>query len=76
MDDPQLFDSLEELVKFYGKSTPYHLHVLGTGVLSRKISNAPNFKEDLIISGNLEDFNFTTYNDGQSIVASFSEMKL
>lgn len=71
IDDPQLFENIEELVKFYGKSTPYHLHVLGTGVLSRKISDAPNFKDDLIINGNVEEFNFTTYNDGQSIVASF-----
>jgi len=76
MEDSVYFENLEELVKFYGKSTPYHLHVHGTGILSRKISNAPNFKEDLIINGNVEEFNFTTYSDGQSIVASFFRLEI
>lgn len=71
MDDPQIFENIEELVKHFGKSVPYHLHVLGTGVLSRKIPSAPNFKDDLIINGNAEEFNFTTYDDELSVVASF-----
>mgnify|MGYP003641178524 CR=1 FL=1 len=67
----QNFDALEDVVKFFGTSTPYAFHVLGTGVLSRKIETSPNFKDDLIINGNIDDFIFTSFNDTSNIAVSF-----
>lgn len=71
LEDAQHFENVSEIVSHFGKSVPYHLHVSGTGVLSRKVTTSPNFKEELIINSNIDEFNFTTYDDGISIVASF-----
>ena len=76
IEDAQQFDTLEEVVKHYGKSAPFHLHVMGTGVLSRKIDSVPNYMEDLIISGNQYDFIFTSYDDKNTIAASFFRRQL
>lgn len=76
MDSPQTFESVEEVVDHFGKSKPYHLHVSGTGVLSRKVSNTPDYLDNLIVSGNAEEFNFTTYSDDYNIVASFYRKEL
>jgi Tfp pilus assembly protein PilN len=67
----QHFDSIDEVVGTYGKSTAYHLHLLGSGVLSRKLESLPNYKEELVINGNIEDFIFSAYDDGTTIAASF-----
>ena len=72
----QLFDTLEEIVKNYGKSVPYHLHVSGSGVLSRKLESLPNYMDELVINGNSDDFVFSTYDDETSLAASFFRRQL
>lgn len=66
-----LYDDLESLVKSVGKSRAYHLHVQGQGVLTRTVEALPNYKEQLVIGGNSNEFYFTSYNDEISIAASF-----
>jgi len=66
-----LFEDLDSLVKSVGKSRGYHLHVLGQGVLTRKVEALPNYKEQLVIGGNSNDFYFTSYHDEISIAAAF-----
>lgn len=66
-----LYDDLESLVKSVGKSRPYHIHVQGQGVLTRTVESLPNYKEQLVIGGNSNDFYFTSFNDEVSIAASF-----
>lgn len=70
------FDSFDEIVKHFGKSVPYHIQVSGKGVLSRKIKNGSGAIESLVISGNVEDFYFTSYSDEMNIVASFFRKSL
>lgn len=65
------FDTVEDIVKYFGKSVPYHLHVNGGGVLSRKIGNVPDFAGELIINGDRDDFFFCVYEDDQAMAASF-----
>jgi len=65
------FESIEALVKKIGSGRPYHLHVSGSGVLTRKVEALPNFKEQLIISGKSDAFHFTSYSDQQWIAVSF-----
>jgi len=76
MPDTMHFDTVEDVIKHFGNSVPYHLHVMGTGVLSRKTVSIPTYKEELVISGNFDDFIFTTYNDGTTIAASFFRKEL
>lgn len=73
---PQHFDSLEEVLKNYGKSIPYHIHVSGSGVLSRKIESLSNYRDELIINGNPDDFVFCSYDDESTIAASFFRRSL
>jgi hypothetical protein len=70
------FGTWEEVVKHFGKSTPYHLHVLGSGVLSRMVESVPNVMDELIINGNPEDFVFSSFDDGQRTAASFFRKSL
>lgn len=65
------FDSLESLVKKAGSGRAYHLHVSGSGVLTRKVEALPNYKEQLIISGKSDAFHFTSFTDAQYIAVSF-----
>ncbi len=69
--DLGVFPSIEDLVKKVGSGVGYHLHITGTGVLTRKVEALPNFKEQLIISGKSDAFHFTSYSDAQSIAVSF-----
>lgn len=66
-----LFEELEPLVKTVGKSRAYHVHIVGQGVLTRKVESLPNFKEQLVIGGNSNEFYFTSYDDGSEVAASF-----
>ncbi len=66
-----LFDDLESLVKSVGKSRAYHIHVQGQGVITRRVESLPNYKEQLVIGGNSNEFYFTSFNDEISIAASF-----
>lgn len=70
------FDTLEEVVKHFGKYKPYHIHVLGAGVLSRKVEYTANYQQDLIMNGNSTDFLFTTFNDGGNMAVSFCRKSL
>ncbi len=70
------FDSLEEAVKHFGKSNPIHLHILGMGVLSRKIESRNTFQQDLIMNGNPNEFLFTTFDDGNNMAVSFCRKSL
>ena len=72
----QTFDSVQEVVKHYGNSKPYHLNVNGTGVLSRKLMHSPTFKEDLIVSGDKSDFTFSYFRGQNQLAVSFFRTKL
>jgi Tfp pilus assembly protein PilN len=76
VDNVERFERMEEIVNHFGKSTPYYIHVSGSGVLTRKIGYNSSFKEDLVISGDPDDFLFTNYNDGQDLVSSFFRKNL
>ncbi|MCE3297036.1 MAG: hypothetical protein K0R65_2750 [Crocinitomicaceae bacterium] len=65
------FDSLKDLVKKCGKEQPYLIHVSGTGILTRAVENIPNYKEQLIVNGDKDDFYFTTFEAGSRLVTSF-----
>lgn len=65
------FESVQELVKKVGTSKAYHLHVYGSGVLSRLAASIPSYKEQLVVGGNSNDFYFTTYDDGKNVATSF-----
>lgn len=68
---PMNFDSLDDVIKHFGQNTPYFFHVLGKGVLSRKIELTKNFKNNLIINGNSEDFIFSSFHGLNHIASSF-----
>ena len=72
--DLQMFDDLESVVKKFGTSKAYHLHVLGSGILSRKIVSTPSYKEELILNGNPDEFLFSSYDDGEQQVVSFTRL--
>lgn len=74
--EAQSFDSLEEIVKYFGVNKAYHLSVDGTGVLSRSLSSKPNFQDDLIVSGNKSEFVFSYYDDGVTTAVSFFRLSL
>lgn len=69
---PEQFDDLEAIVKAFGSSMAYQIHLLGSGVLSRKIDSTTAFKEELILNGDPDDFVFSTYSDGNQQVVSFT----
>ncbi len=72
----QSFDDLDEVVKHFGKYRAYHVHILGSGVLSRKVENNGNYRQDLIMNGNPKDFLFTSYDDGENMAVSFCRKAL
>ncbi len=74
--ETQLFDSVEEIIKNFGSSKAYHLHLSGSGILSRKIAESPSFHQDLIINGDPSDFLFTEYTDGNTVAVSFCRSSL
>jgi Tfp pilus assembly protein PilN len=70
------FDDLEDVVNQFGKYKPYHIHVLGTGVLSRKIESSSAYQQDLIMNGNPNEFLFTNFDDGNNMAVSFCRKSL
>lgn len=72
----QSFGSLEEVMAHFGKSKPVHLHVMGSGVLSRKIQSSNAFQQDLIMNGNPNEFLFTLFDDGNDMAVSFCRKSL
>jgi len=73
---PMNFDSLDEIINHFGQSTPYFYHVLGKGVLSRKTKFTKNFENELIISGNPDDFIFSSFHDQKIVATSFFRKEL
>jgi Tfp pilus assembly protein PilN len=69
-------DSLEDLIKKTGKFTPYVFHVLGQGVLTRLVENAPNYKESLLVNGAIDEFYFHSFTLGNQIACSFVRKSL
>lgn len=74
--DFESFGDLDEVVTHFGKYKPYHIHVLGTGVLSREIESSGAYQQDLIMSGNPNEFLFTTFDDGNHMAVSFCRKAL
>lgn len=70
------FGDLEEVVTHFGKYKAYHLHILGTGVLSRKIGSSNAYQQDLIMNGNPNEFLFTMFDDGTKMAVSFCRKEL
>lgn len=69
--EAQSFDSIDELVSHFGKTAAYWLQIEGAGVLSRILDAQSDFKKDLIISGDSDDFYFSTIVRGSSRLVSF-----
>jgi Tfp pilus assembly protein PilN len=72
----QEFDSIEEIIKKFGKSKAYAIHVNGTGVLTRLVEFLPGYKEQLIVNGDKDDFYFTSFNDDHQVATSFFRKSL
>jgi Tfp pilus assembly protein PilN len=70
------FDSIENLIKKFGTSRAYSVHVNGTGVLTRLVEFIPGYKDQLIVSGDKDDFYFCSYNDSFKVATSFFRKSL
>lgn len=64
-------ETLEELVKTFGKHYPYLIHINGFGVLTRIVENAPGYRESLLVSGSESEFYFSDYAFNGKIAVSF-----
>ncbi len=67
----QVYNNLEEILKKFGNSRAYWLHIEGSGVLTRLVSRPSGYKEDLILNGDKNEFMFTSFTDGEQSVVSF-----
>ncbi len=70
------FSTIVDVLKKFGKSRAYCLHVNGTGVLTRMVEFIPGYKEQLIVNGDKDDFYFCSYNDSFKVVTSFFRKNL
>lgn len=70
------FESITDLIKKFGKTKAYCLHVNGMGVLTRMVEFIPGYKEQLIVNGDKDDFYFCSYNDSFKVVTSFFRKSL
>lgn len=64
-------DSFESLISTFGKYASYWLHIDGSGVLTRIVDSHADYKRDLIINGNPDDFYFSCVSTSQSRLVSF-----
>lgn len=64
-------DSFENLISVFGKNNTYWLHIEGSGVLTRIVDSQSDYKRDLIINGNPDDFYFTCVSTNHSRLVSF-----
>jgi Tfp pilus assembly protein PilN len=69
--DAEKFASIDDIVRKYGASRAYWVHVSGSGVLSRLIDRSTGYKDDIIINGDKDDFLFSSYTDGEKSAVSF-----
>lgn len=65
------FDSVSDLVSTFGKNNTYWLHIEGSGVLTRIVDSQSDYKRDLIINGNPDDFYFSSVSTSHSRLVSF-----
>lgn len=65
------FSSIEDIIEHYGKNSPYSIHLLGSGILTRFIDRSDNYQNDLIITGDKNEFIFNTYTDNKKSLVSF-----
>lgn len=70
------FDDLASLIKHFGKEKAYHIHASGNGVLTRMVDNIPNYKEQLIVNGDKDDFYFSSIEFGSKLITSFFRKSL
>ena len=70
------FDSLKSILDKYGKYAAYHLHVEGSGVLTRLVEFIPGYKDQLIVNADKNDFIFSSCNDGSHVAVSFFRKNL
>lgn len=61
----------EEMVKHLGKEHPYWLQLEGTGVLTRLVETDADYKRDLILNADPEEFYFTAVHSESKGVVSF-----
>lgn len=69
--DIPLFDSISDIVKKFGKTSPYALHFIGTGILNRLTDNISNYKEQLLVNADVNSFQFTSFSDSTRKAVSF-----
>ena len=74
--DMRYFASVSEIVKHFGNSQAYWLHVQGSGILTRLVDRPEGYHEDLIVSGDKTDFFFSSYTDGERSLVSFFRKKV
>ncbi len=67
----QIFENLDAIIKHFGNSSPYHVHVIGSGVINRQVEYSEDFKRSLILNADPDEFMFTHYTDSSTIIASF-----
>ncbi len=72
----QEFETIEAIVKKFGKEFPYFIHINGSGVLTRYIDNISNYKEQLIVNGDKNDFYFSSFFTDTKIITSFFRKSL
>lgn len=72
IDGMSTFDSVDEIVDYFGVGKTYHIQVVGKGVLSRKVPHNPNYQQDLIVNGDLNDFLFSETIVEDTVAVSFS----
>lgn len=65
------FASLDELTARYGKYAAYWIHIDGTGVLTRIADPHSDYKKDLLMNVDPDDFFFTTTHSEGSKLVSF-----
>lgn len=70
------FEDLPAVIKKFGKSAPYALHVDGTGVLTRLVEFVPGYREQLIVNGDKDDFYFCAFEDSFQVAVSFFRKNL
>ena len=70
------FESITDLIKKFGTTKAYSIHVNGTGVLTRLVKFIPGYKEQLIVNGDKDDFYFCSYNDSFKVATSFFRKSL
>ena len=70
------FESITDLIKKFGTTKAYSIHVNGTGVLTRLVEFIPGYKEQLIVNGDKDDFYFCSYNDSFKVATSFFRKSL